>query len=129
MFSFRSSDLKLCVQCALLAVATSAVGSASSLSGNGKCIFLVRVPSKATSSSLLLGHSTVVHADTEKQHAVASLPRVTPGHRLRRAGHGGGRRRRHIRRPHRQPPRRRQGTPVILSLPLSLLEKRILSVE
>ena len=208
MFSFRSSDLKPCVQCALLAVATSAVGSAPSLSGNGKCIFLVRVPSKAT-SSLLLGHSTAVHADAEKQHAVASLPRVTPGHahaslslrrrrvewsgppsssvsffpalsnfsaisapflppapasrslpppplsprpashgarprdpggaaaatacdgtrhRLRRAGRGGGRRRRHIRRP-RQPPRRRQGTPVIPSLPLSLLEKRILSVE
>jgi hypothetical protein len=53
MFSFRSSDLKLCVQCALLAVA---------LSGNGKYIFLVRVPSKATSSSL-----------AEKQHASLSL--------------------------------------------------------
>jgi len=164
-------------------------------------------PGSKQSHVIILGHSTAVHADAEKQHAVASLPRVTPGHahaslslwrrrvewsgppsssvslfhalsnfsaipapflppapasrslpppprsplpashgarprapaaaatacdgtrhRLRRAGRGGGRRRRHIRRP-RQPPRRRQGTPVILSLPLSLLEKRILSVE
>ena len=190
--------------CAVCSARCCYVGSAPTLSGNGKYIFLVRVPSKAT-SSLLLGHSTAVHADAEKQHAVASLPRVTPGHahaslslrrrrversgppssvsffpvlsnfsaisapflppapasrslpppplsprpashgarprapaaaaacdgtrhRLRRAGRGGGRRRRHIRRP-RQPPRRRQGTPVIPSLPLSLLEKRILSVE
>ena len=192
--------------CAVCSARCCYLGSAPTLSGNGKYIFLVRVPSKAT-SSLLLGHSTAVHADAEKQHAVASLPRVTPGHahaslslwrrrvewsgppsssvsssppsrisplflrpssppapasrslpppplsprpanhgarprapaaaatacdgtrhRLRRAGRGGGRRRRRIRRP-RQPPRRRQGTPVIPSLPLSLLEKRILSVE
>ena len=193
--------------CAVCSARCCYLGSAPTLSGNGKYIFLVRVPSKAT-SSLLLGHSTAVHADAEKQHAVASLPRVTPGHahaslslrrrrversgppssvsffpvlsnfsaisapflppapasrslpppplsprpanhgarprdpggaaaatacdgtrhRLRRAGRGGGRRRRHIRRP-RQPPRRRQGTPVIPSLPLSLLEKRILSGE
>jgi hypothetical protein len=48
-------------------------------------------------------------------------------HRIRRAGRGGGRRGRRVSRP-RQPPRRRQGTSVTPSLPLSLLEKRVLSV-
>ena len=59
--------------CAVCSARCCYVGSAPTLSGNGKYIFLVRVPSKAT-SSLLLGHSTAVHADAEKQHAVALSP-------------------------------------------------------